>query len=270
MKYTEVALFTDLDGTLFNSESRVSEKNKDAIRRFTAQGGSFGISTGRGPVNAKFMLPGVELNGWSVVLNGAEAYNFAEDSTAFRTYLNKHAAEKLMNWVIQEFPEVNIMLCTESRLLFPSNPAYENRWFVDAHQPMDVVSMEEAKCSNWLKILFCAPREILEQIHSYGILRGMEELMTSIYTSPVYLEYMPPKVNKGLCLQRLRRVPDLRERTFIAIGDYTNDLELLQEADVAVAVANALPEVKQVADHVICSNEEDAIAYLIDVLIPKL
>lgn len=56
----------------------------------------------------------------------------------------------------------------------------------------------------------------------------------------------------------------------MAVGDYTNDLELLQEADVAVAVANALPEVKQVADHVICSNDEDAIAYLIDELIPVL
>ena len=75
MDYSKVALFTDLDGTLFNSESRVSERNKDAIRRFTEQGGSFGISTGRGPVNAKHMLPGVELNGWSVVLNGAEGYH---------------------------------------------------------------------------------------------------------------------------------------------------------------------------------------------------
>lgn len=270
MDYSKVALFTDLDGTLFNSESRVSERNKDAIRRFTEQGGSFGISTGRGPVNAKHMLPGVELNGWSVVLNGAEAYNYAEEATAFRTYLNKRAAESLMAWVIREFPEVNIMLCTEDWLLFPSDPAYENRWFVDSHQPMDIVSLEGAKCFNWLKLLFCAPGRILEQIRDYGAEHRIEGILESIYTNPVYLEYMPPRVNKGKCLQRLRKVPELQGRTFVAVGDYTNDLELLQEADVAVAVANALPEVKQVADHVICSNDEDAIAYLIDVLIPRL
>ena len=64
MKYAGVALFTDLDGTLFNSQHAVSEKNRDAIARFTRQGGSFGISTGRGPVNAKQMLEGVELNAW--------------------------------------------------------------------------------------------------------------------------------------------------------------------------------------------------------------
>ena len=94
--------------------------------------------------------------------------------------------------------------------------------------------------------------------------------MESVYTSPVYLEYMPPKVNKGNCLRSLRNLPQLRGKCFVAIGDYTNDLELLREADVAVAVGNALPEVKAVADHVICTNDEDAIAYLIDVLIPSL
>lgn len=62
----------------------------------------------------------------------------------------------------------------------------------------------------------------------------------------------------------------MQGKTIFAIGDYTNDLELLQEADIAIAVANALPEVKAAADYVICSNDEDAIAYLIDVLIPEM
>ena len=59
-------------------------------------------------------------------------------------------------------------------------------------------------------------------------------------------------------------------RTFIAIGDYSNDLELLQEADVAVAVANALPEVKTIADFITRSNDEHALADLIENIIPKL
>ena len=65
-------------------------------------------------------------------------------------------------------------------------------------------------------------------------------------------------------------MPELRGKTFIAIGDYTNDIELLQNADVAVAVGNALPTVKAVADHVICTNDEHAIACLIRELIPRL
>ncbi len=270
MNYSDVALFTDLDGTLFNSNSQVSEKNKDAIRRFTQQGGAFGISTGRGPINARTKLPDINLNTWSVVLNGAEAWHYQQGRAASQVYLPKKPAEQLMAWVIRELPEVNIMLCTEDNLLFPSDPAYENPWFVTHHQPMDIVTLEQAKAHNWLKILFCAPRPVLEQIKAHGRATGAEEVMDSIDTHELYVEYMPPKVNKGVCLHKLRQQLELRGKTMIAIGDYTNDLELLEEADVAVAVSNALPEVKKIADHVICSNDEDAIAYLIDVLIPQL
>ena len=270
MKYADVALFTDLDGTLFNSQHAVSEKNRDAIARFTRQGGSFGISTGRGPINAKQMLPDVELNAWSVVLNGGEAYNYQLGAVASPIHLDKAAAETLMAWVIEQLPEVNIMLCTEEKLLFPSNPDYADLHFVETHQPMDMVTLEEAKAYNWMKILFCAPRPMLEQIKAHGEETCAEGAMESVYTNPVYLEYMPPKVNKGNCLRRLRQLPQLQGKCFVAVGDYSNDLELLREADVAVAVGNALPEVKAVADHVICTNDEDAIAYLIDELIPSL
>ena len=128
-------------------------KNRDAIARFTRQGGSFGISTGRGPINAKQMLPNVELNAWSVVLNGGEAYNYQLGAVASPIHLDKAAAETLMAWVIEQLPEVNIMLCTEEKLLFPSNPDYADRHFVETHQPMDMVTLEEAKAYNWMKIL---------------------------------------------------------------------------------------------------------------------
>lgn len=270
MKYSDVALFTDLDGTLFNSQSQVSEKNKEAIRRFTEQGGSFGISTGRGPINAREMLPGVEMNTWSVVLNGAEAYHYEKQKAASPICLPQEPAEKLMAWVIEELPEVNIILYTEDKLLFPSDPAYGNPWFIEHHQPMEIVTLEEAKTHNWMKLLFCAPRPVLETIKAHGRATGAETAMDSVDSHLLYVEYMPRGVNKGRCLRDLRQRPDLLGKTMVAIGDYTNDLELLEEADVAVAVGNALPEVKKIADHIICSNDEDAIAYLIDVLIPEL
>ena len=57
MKYDKIALFTDLDGTLLNSRRQVSDENLAALARFTAEGGLFGISTGRAPSNALDILP---------------------------------------------------------------------------------------------------------------------------------------------------------------------------------------------------------------------
>ena len=52
----------------------------------------------------------------------------------------------------------------------------------------------------------------------------------------------------------------------IAIGDYNNDIGMIRAAGVGVAVANALPEVKAVADFISTSNEENAIARVIEAL----
>ena len=104
MNYRSIALFTDLDGTLFNSRREVSPENKMAIDRFIAEGGSFGISTGRAPENARRLLPGIHINSWSVVLNGAEAYHFSEGKTAFPCCLPQQQMELLIRWTFEMLP----------------------------------------------------------------------------------------------------------------------------------------------------------------------
>lgn len=83
MDYSSIALFSDLDGTLFDSGLRVSPENREALARFIRGGGRFGISTGRSPSNSALLLPEVPVNTWSVVLNGAEAYQFSTGTVAF-------------------------------------------------------------------------------------------------------------------------------------------------------------------------------------------
>ena len=270
MDYRNVAIFTDLDGTLFNSDSRVSEKNRDAIRRFAEQGGSFGISTGRSPVNVMGLREEIALNAWSVVLNGCEAFHFQLEKAGAQSYVDKQAALELIDWAKDRFPQVDVVFSTEKEVLFLAEPGEEDWDKIAEYPPMEPASLEKALEYAWLKMLFWGDHDSLEQIRAHGRESGVGGRLDSVYSSPIYLEYLPPKVNKGSCLRQLRQIPELRGKCFVAIGDYANDVELLQEADVAVAVGNALPEVKAVADHVICTNDEDAIAFLIDELIPKL
>ena len=83
-------------------------------------------------------------------------------------------------------------------------------------------------------------------------------------------EFLPRGVHKGRCLRDLRCLDVLRGRRMVAVGDYTNDLELLAEADISVAVANALPEVRAAADyHTVC-QDESAIAHLIYEILPSI
>ena len=74
---------------------------------------------------------------------------------------------------------------------------------------------------------------------------------------------------KGACVRRIRTLyPGLR--CVIAAGDYENDVSMLREADVGCAVAGAIPAVREAADRVIVSSDEDAIRHIVDVVIPEL
>lgn len=270
MNYDKIALFTDLDGTLLNSRREVSPENLSALERFTAEGGLFGISTGRAPMNALDVLPPLPINTWAVFLNGAESYHYQKQTAGTIKTLPKDQLSLLITWVLETFPQVNVQVCAVKQLLFVSDPAYEDRDFVDTHQPMINASLAQAMEYDWLKILFSGPRVILEQISAKARVEQLPACADTVYTTYTYLEFLPKDTNKGSCLKDLRQQPELEGRIFIAIGDYSNDMELLQEADIAVAVANALPEVKAIADFITRSNNEHALADLIENIIPKL
>lgn len=270
MDYTGFALFSDLDGTLFDAQRQVSRENRQALERFTAGGGLFGISTGRSPMNALGFLPKVPINSWSVVLNGAEAYNFQTCTVAFPRVLPQLRLAAFLQLVLERLPQVDVLLCSESRLFFLSPRETVDGDLFISHQPCVFTTLKIALGYPWLKVVFCASRPVLETLRTEAEQRGIFELIDSVYSSPRLLEFLPRGVHKGRCLRDLRCLDVLRDKKMIAVGDYTNDLELLAEADVAVAVENALPEVKAAADFITAPNQDHAIAYLIDHILPRL
>lgn len=270
MRYDKIALFTDLDGTLLNTHREVSAENLGAIAHFVSEGGLFGISTGRAPVNALDVLPPLPINTWSVVLNGAEGYHFPTKTAANVRCLPKPVMEPLIRQILRTQPQINVQVCTPDKLLFLSDPALADRDFVDIHQPLDFMNADRALEYPWVKVLLCGPREMLEAVVRWAEQTGIPEQTTVVFSQYTYLEFLPQSTDKGSCLHALRRQESLQGRTIIAIGDYSNDIGLLREADIGVAVGNALPEVKAVADIITRTNDEHALADLIERIIPSL
>ncbi len=151
MDYTGLALFSDLDGTLLNSQRQVSLENRRALEQFTAGGGLFGVSTGRAPMNALHLLPKIPINTWSVVLNGAEAYHFGTGAVAFPRLLPKLRTAALIQWVLEHLPQVNILLCSERRLFFLSPPHLADPDFLASHQPCIFSGLEVPWREPWLE-----------------------------------------------------------------------------------------------------------------------
>lgn len=205
MDYSKIALFSDLDGTLFDDSTQVQKRNLEALRRFTEAGGLFCVSTGRTPDNAAQYLQETPINGPGIFYNGAAAYSIAEKRYVLTHSLDSAALSPLLKKLLAEQPAINIQVYNTEAICFVSPRELADKWFVSQHQPCVFRSLEEVR-DPWLKILLEGTPEQL---------RGIEELVNEaargvasvVYSSPQYLELLPLGVSKGSTLRELTARP---------------------------------------------------------------
>ena len=110
-----------------------------------------------------------------------------------------------------------------------------------------------------VKILMSLQPEILPQIQAQ-IAAFLPDDLTVVQTAPFYLEVIPKCINKGQGVLDICRTLELLPEEVIAFGDAENDIPMLKTAGMGVAMGNAAPAVKDAADYVTLSNNEDGIA----------
>lgn len=258
MDYSKIALFSDLDGTLFDDTTHVQPRNLEALRRFTQNGGLFCVSTGRTPENAAQFLHETPINGPCIFFNGAAAYQIKEKRFVLTHSLDSGALTPLLKKLMAEHPEINIQVYNTESTWFVSPQEQADMKFFQEHQPCGFCSLEQVQAP-WLKILLKGTPDELRAIESL-VREEAQGAASVVYSSPTYLELLPLGVSKGTTLRELAALPELKGRTLAAIGDYNNDIELLRAADVSAAPSTALPHVREAARYVVCSNNDGAVA----------
>lgn len=277
MRYDEAAILSDLDGTLFNSRGEVSGEDRAAIRTFIADGGLFATASGREPRNARRYLPDVPINGPSVVLNGAAVYDFVHRQYVSALPLDREAARDVLTHCLRMDWPLDLQVYTTDGIYYVSPLETADPAFLRMHQPTTCLPMDQLVQKTWIKaVLLERTVGALALMWAYVQEKGYDRRLslvegtTDVVKVGRYQELLPRDVNKGTGVKMLRQLPVYRGRTLFAVGDYWNDVELLQTADVACAPANAIPEVQALAAHLLPSHNDGAIAALIRDVIPRL
>lgn len=270
MDYSSFALFSDLDGTLFNSQTMVSEENKEAICKFEEGGGLFAVSTGRTQYKVKSILPDIVINAPSILYNGSGIYDFRKDSYIKTFTLDKKNIDKMLSWIIKDMPEVNIQVYTEYENLFISSLDTMNHDFISNHKPCKISNLDIAWEGDWLKVLFQSQKEGLEIILDAFLSSNFSNQVDFVFSSDEFLEILPKGINKGSALNLIKELPQFNNRIICAIGDFNNDIELLSNAHISFAPSNALDEIKKIAKFITRSNNEHAIEDVINNFLPKI
>lgn len=269
MRIEDMIIVSDLDGTLVPGNRVISQKNIDAIHRFRMLGGDFTVATGRSPRAAKSVLQTIGVDTPVITNNGAVIYDPKAEKPLWAKLLAPSFRD-LIHETKAAFPEVGIEVITSTDDYFHVADNYRMR---DNVTIMDIVDTsmlpivrEEQLPENSCKVLFTIEPANFEQFTSY-IQEKRYNDFEFVRSAADCLEMMACGISKGYPFTELLGFYKKERIASIAVGDYYNDVELLEAAGIAVAPANALEEIKERANLVVSACEDDGIADLIEYLI---
>ncbi len=264
MKKFEGMLFcTDLDGTLYSDDKTVSKQNLEAIEYFKSEGGLFTFITGRVPQTAVEMCDIIKPNAPYGCINGGGIYDHIQDKYLWKTFISDEVLE-LVRAVDTQLPEIGIQLNTEKTVYFnKDNDAME--WFREITGLPNISCSYEAVREPVFKVVLAHmdPKQI---IALEKLLKNHPKAQDFILISSEarLFEILPKGVSKGNLLCKMAEILGIDISKTVAVGDYYNDISMIEKAGRGFAVANAVDDAKAVADFITVSNNEHAIAKIID------
>ena len=263
-KFDGILICTDLDGTLLRNDKTISEENREAIEYFKREGGYFTFITGRMYFTARRLYDMVKPNAPIGCINGGGIYDYEKSEYLWSITL-PHDANELVDAVYHAVPGAGIQMNALDKIYFcRDNEAMKSfRKRTGApYEAGDHMTLDTPIG----KVVFGDEPENVSKIAEVLSNHPRSEEFDYIRSEKTLYEILPKGSSKGNLLPKLAEILGVDMAKTIAIGDYNNDVSMIEAAGVGVAVANAVDEAKSVADIVTVSNEESAVARIIEMI----
>ena len=270
LPYSIIAL--DLDGTLTNSEKNITPRTFDALMKAQREGVRLVLASGRPTFGIAALANQLQLadyGGYVLSYNGGRIIDWSEKTVIFSQVVDQKLvpilydfAEKAQLPIVTYLPDAILASKNEGEYL--AEEARINGMPIVVAPNFVEEAMQIAGGST--KFLIPGEPELLIQLES-EMKAALSEQMEVFRSAPFFLELPPKGIDKAQSLQRLLTHLGLERESLMAFGDGFNDLSMIQFAGQGVAMANAVEEVKSIADFVTTSNEEDGIAHALEQLL---
>lgn len=262
-KFDGILICTDLDGTLMKNDKTVSHENLEAIEYFKSEGGKFTFITGRMPYFSRKIFDTVRPNAPVGCINGGGIYDYCKEEYLMLNLLPVNVREVVSD-IAETVAGIGVILNCKDKLYFPydnEGTALHRRLTGMPYLGADIESFDIPIA----KVVFADMRE-------EAILRVAELLdahprakeFDFIRSEKLLYEILPKGNSKGNLLREMSRILGIDMKRTVALGDYNNDVSMIEAAGVGIAVSNAVDEAKAVADRITVSNEEHALARTVE------
>lgn len=257
---------SDVDGTLLDSCHRLPTRNRDAIRRVVQQGIPFALTSGRIKGALTCLQREIGIKGPLACLNGA--YIVDSEHLVFEQTVQADVAHAILPIVAQEGLQVFL---------------YQGEhWYADAQddwtayeqrvstvpgiiEPFDRLLPRWEDAGAGFHKMLCMSDDHQAVIRCEKLLKELfSDTLTIYLSSPQYIEILAKGIDKGVAISKLASYFGIETRQVMAVGDYYNDIPMLDMAGMGVVMANAPEQVREHADLVTASNDEGGLGMALE------
>ena len=264
MKYKILVL--DLDGTLTNAKKEITPHTRETLIKSQEQGLKIVLASGRptyGIVPLADELRLGDYEGYILSYNGGQIIDWKTKEMMYENVLNPqiypylYECARKNGFTILSYKDEYIV-SEDAGNPYVQHEAFLNRMSsITVPCFLDVIDFPVAKC---LIVGNPEPLAILEQEMKVEL----EGKLNVFRSEPFFLELVPNGIDKARSLAVLLEELKMKPEEMIAVGDGFNDLSMIKFAGLGVAMSNAQEVVRQEADYITLSNEEDGVAAVVD------
>lgn len=258
-------LVLDLDGTLLNAQKELTSVTRQAIFQAREAGVCIVLASGRPTYGVAPIADALEMDrkgGYVLAFNGGVVTDW---QTKQKLVASELSAD-MVPYLYERVQNSGFTLITyRDRYIITENPNDTYVQFEARLNRMELLQVENLEAAVGTAVPKCLitgepDRLVMLEADLKAALAGRAEVYRS---EPFFLEIMPLGIDKARSLERLLQLIGGKREELVACGDGFNDLSMIRYAGLGVAMANAQPAVRDAADFVTLSNEEDGVAHVV-------
>ncbi|MBQ9757544.1 MAG: HAD family phosphatase [Clostridia bacterium] len=262
-KFDGMFFATDLDGTLLKNDKTISKENIDAIEYFKSEGGIFTFVTGRLPRATQRIFDLVRPNAPCGCINGGSMFDYRTNELLWSVDISRSVLE-LVEYIDKNLPEMGIEVNVHDKIYFCKKSFATEKHRMNEKFPDLACHYYDVK-EPIAKILFAHEDvKLMSRLIEMLDLHPKAKEFDFIRSDVEYYEILPKGINKGEAVLKIVDLLGISPERTIAVGDNDNDVSMLSASKLGIAVSNASPAAKNAANHITVSNEEHAIAKIIE------
>lgn len=257
----------DVDGTLIKDNQIIGERTKKALIEAQKRGHKVVISSGRSPKGVMEYALELEMDKYESYISN---YNGAivTDVKTLEVPINHKMDFELLKEILQYSDNLDInYMIYHNNTIYTNNPnTYKLDEVIEKNGDMDVKIIPDLSYSIDFtpnNILFSQKPERIKE-PADKLMEKFGDITTMMYSYPYFFEVVPKNVSKGIALLEIAEYLGIEKENVYAFGDHDNDKSMIEMAGTGIAMGNAIPELKEVADFITLTNNEDGIAVYLE------